>query len=775
MVSVDGDLSADHAMWEEFRQKALIATNNTQAILKNLSGIPYPITISRSAIEADFNYFLNSDYQFFCLTGSSGVGKSVQMVQLVDKFFLGDTAPFRDSIIWFLKSPTLKKLEPYDFDFEETTKDQFEIGKKFTFLQYFKDHPAEVKGKLMLVLDGFDEHTFEAAELEGIFQKIIDLLCYAQGCNWLKIVVSLRTSTWALLQKRINESEYLKKTWFAGVFYQKEARSNLTPLNKAEVQKGLKAIQDEVKATSDVSECASLHTLFAYPFFMHLYFQVLKKNPDTVLRGGALYCELVASFVFQKIYQSGYSVEKIQIIRKLIKATDFGKSDLPIERRVLFEANDLYVLGYNELLNEGILLEKNVDSLFNYRIYVQFLHESIFTYFIAQDLIDKNKEFSSIALFKKVMHEYHDEEQRAILLQWIILHTVVDKPQDMMGIVFHDLLSPIERGRLFTFICDLLEENPNLLEDRQKNEFIEKSILFLATHFLELDRIGPEHEDAIQTLINNVSVSIDEANLLILQGVIAIARLDKIKLSSAIARLRKLDRNLFTESYPLHPVRAMEFIYQYYSLESNTEFFSSDITNFIEYPPETDNHEKLDSASLLSYQLGIFASIFSRSPKQSIAFTDVVKYLHPGLFSLKQSSGVSMYLLMRQAFAYLRCQMKSQARKILDQLQKCQPLFSIEKNYSHSIGLYEILRGEIALSDHNLKQAAGHFLMAYKFSKHSGFIMLQVYAALPLIRVYKELKDFDAVTKLLDDLKDTIDTIAFPIEKILLSKIMEEV
>jgi len=774
-VSIEGDISVDHAMWEEFRQKSLLVTSSTQTTLKNLSGVPFHSTISRTAIEADFEYFLNSDYQFFCLTGASGIGKSIQMVHLVDKFFLRDSAPFRDGIVWFLKGPTLKKLEPHDFNFDESTNDQFEIGKKFTFLNYFKEHPKEVKGKLMLILDGFDEHTFEAAELENIFQKIIDLLCYAQGCEWLKMVVSLRTSTWLHLQKRINESEYLKKTWFSGVFYQKEARSNLMPLGNAEVRKALKAIQEETKSAVDVSESTELYSLFGNPFFLHLYYQLLKKNPNTSLRGNALYCELVASYVFQKIYQSGYSVEKIRIIHKLIKAAEFGKSDVPVERRVLFEANDMYVLGYNELLNEGILQERNVDSLFNYRIFVHFQHPAIFTYFIAQSLIEKGKEFSTATLFKKIMQEYRDEQMRNLIIQWTMLNIVVNKPHDMAAVAFHQMLTPVETARLVIFIADLMEENPNLLAEEQKNDFIEKSVYFLAAHFLELDHIGHEQQGAIRTFLDNVTDPVQQANLLILQGTVAIALLDKKELELSISRLRKLDREMLINAYPLHPVRAMEFIHQFYALEPMTEFFHEDINNFIEYPPETETDSKLSAASLLSYQLGIFASMFGRSPKQSIAFTDVVKYLHPSLFSGNKFSGVAMYLLMRQAFAFLRCQMKIQAQRILEQLQRCNQLFTIEKNYSHSMGLYEILQGEIAMEEGNLKQASGHFLMAYKFSKHSGFIMLQIYSALPLIRVYKAEKDFDGVTTILADLKAVIHRIDFPLEKLLLHKIMEQV
>lgn len=773
-VADTGGLASERTMWEEFRQEALQVTESTLTSVRNLSGVPFHVTVSRSAIERDFAYFLNSDCQFFCLSGVAGIGKSIQMAHLVHRFFLDQKAPFGEGIVWFVKCPTLKRLEPREFSFAEFTRDQFEIGKNGTFLNYFKTHPHEVKGKLVLLLDGFDEHAFKASELEHIFQKVLELLCYAQGCEWLKVVVSVRTATWLHLQKMINESQYLKKTWFSGMYYQKDAGVNLTALTGAEVGEALEAVRQETLATVDISEDTELYALLENPVFLHLYYQLVSKNPDTSLRGNALYCELVASYAFQKIYRSTYSVEKVRIIQRLIQATDYGRSQAPVERRVLFEANDMYVLAYNDLLNEGILQEKNVDSLFNYRIFVHFQHPAVFAYFIAQELIAKFRSFSGLQLFSKITAEYAEERLRNLILQWVVLHVMTHVPVELSDVVFHPDLHPGETARLIVFITELIEKDPSLLGEPSRDEFIERSVHFLAAHFLELNHIGPEQQAAIRTLLLYVNDSIQEANLRILQGTVAIVLMDKKELSRAIESLRNLDRDMLIGSYPLHPVRAMEFIFRFYSLEPLGEFFDEDICNFIEYPPEPPGNEKLRAASLLSYQLGIFATMFGRCPRQSIAFADIIRYQHPELFSADQCRGVTMYVLMQQAFAYVRCQMKPQARKTLGQLCGCRQQPASEGYYAHSTGLYEILQGEVALGEGSLKRAAGHFLAAYKFARHAGFIMLEIYSALPLLQVYKAQHDFDGVARIMEELKTVIGRIDFPLERLLLNKIMKQ-
>ena len=274
-------------------------------------------------------------------------------------------------------------------------------------------------------------------------------------------------------------------------------------------------------------------------------------------------------------------------------------------------------------------------------------------------------------------------------------------------------------------------------------------------------------------LLVYVNDSIQEANLLILQGTVAIALMDKKELSRSIEALRKLDRDMLIASYPMHPVRTMEFILRFYSLEPLGEFMDEDTSNFIEYPPEPlAENSKLRAASLLSYQLGIFAIMFGRSPRQAIAFGDIIRYQHPELFSGAPDSGVATYVLMQQAFAYVRCQMKPQARKILGQLRRCGRLPANEQHYTHSTGLYEILQGEVALGEGSLKRAAGHFLAAYKFARHAGFIMVEIYSALPLLQVYKAEGDFEDVARMMEDLKPLIRRIDFPLERLLLNKIM---
>jgi hypothetical protein len=774
-ISQSGDLSAGQAMWEEYRQKALFTTRITESTLKNLCGVPFSTTISRSAIEADFDYFLSSDYQFFCLSSSAGMGKSVQMAHLAEKFFLKENAPYEKSIVWFLKSPILQKLEPYDFNFEESTGDQFKIGWKFSFLEHFKNHPAEVKGKLVLLLDGFDDHAIETTELDQIFQKIIDLLCYAQGVDWLKVVISLRSSTWHKLHQKVNGSEYLKKTWFSGVFYQKETRVNLTPLSISEVHKVLKAIHVETKSENRIVETPELYQLFNHPYYLQLYYQLLEKNSLTSLRGQALYCELVTSFAFHRIYQSAYSIEKCRLLQKLVRAADYGRSTRQVERRVLFEANDLYVLAYNDLINEGILQEINRDSAFHYQIEVQFMHQSLFTYFVAQELIDEEKSNPGGHLFERIVTEYEAGETRSELLRWIVLHAVMQRVDDLRQIIFHSWISVEEQCHLMTFIADLIEEDAQIISQDVQQEFIDESVMFMAMHLLEIERLDAEVGQTLQTFLSHAQTTQSKANLLIVDAILGIVQMDKAKLGKAIIQLKKLDKGIFTYYFPLHPVRLLECVYRYYAMEPIGKYFDRAMEAFIADPPGYLENDLPDASRLLSYQLGIFTSIFTRNPKQSIQFTETVQQLHPDLFSQYPGCGAAMYLLMREAFASLRMQKTGRAKKIAQQLKDFYQPFSIGKCYSHLAGLYDILQGEVAVAEHNLNDATKYFQEAYTIGRQSGFTMLQVYALLPLIRLYRSQKNFDGITGLLEETRKHVSRLDFPIEKLLLNRLMEEV
>ena len=69
--------------WSDIRMNAKKVTNFTLKGIKNRSGIPYEMTISRKFAEHDFDDFFKSDYSYTCFISQPGYGRTILLSHLV--------------------------------------------------------------------------------------------------------------------------------------------------------------------------------------------------------------------------------------------------------------------------------------------------------------------------------------------------------------------------------------------------------------------------------------------------------------------------------------------------------------------------------------------------------------------------------------------------------------------------------------------------------------------------------------------------------------------
>lgn len=768
-VSNKEDQLSRHTLWEEFRQKARIVTHITHKTLNNLTTIPFEFTVSRSSIETDFEFFLKSDCQLFCLIGNPGMGKTVQMLHLVEKFFLKEEAPYSNSIIWFLKRELHKELLSYNIDLAQSMDEQFSIGKKLDFLEYFHQHPHQVRGKLVLMLDGFDEYIYDSKQLYPVFQKVKDILSYSKGASWLKIVFSFRPSTWQFLQKELHQSEYLQKTWFSGLFYKKEINSNLLPLEKKDVARVIKAIH--AKNHIPLIENERLYSLLSYPYYINLYYQLLKDDERRAMKSNTLYFELIASFMFKKIHHSRNGIKMMQLLNKMVEIKDFGKSDNPIEKGVLLNGDNTVAEAYEELINEGFIQEVSSNKKFDYSFYIGFVQEPLYIWVIAQALIKRAPHSSAVKLIQEVLEGYFDDEKRKMLIKCILWHKINENTIDINQVVFYSKLSSSERWELLKFVGDLLEDNFIFIEGKQRKKFIKKSNEFIISHLVELNSLDKSYDEVLKILIKYAINPVDKINLLCFLATLAILRMDKQALEEALFYLQKEDQEVLASHYPVHPLQGFKFIFKYYTKGYRDQNIRATLNNFIENMSVLPKDRLPNTEELISYQLGIFILTLCGCHREVIVLTDRIKNMYPYIFSKGSCNGMVGFILFRQAFAYLRNNRKSEAENIVSQLENYS--HGSFENDSHFIQLLEILKGEIAMAEGNNEVACKYFLNSYQKCRQKKFTMFQIYTALPLIMVYKQQNNFKEILKVLQDLRKSTHHVEFPVEKVLLMKLLD--
>jgi hypothetical protein len=198
--------------WDELFYKARAVTQSTVKIIRNRSVIPYHLTIHREFAERDFETFYTNDYSFTSFVSLPGYGKSILLSHLADKFFIKDSGSFKDDLLWFINPGMLKNT---DFDLEKWLNEQ--LGSGLNFIQYFNEDISRLKGKVVVILDGFDDFTVKKNQLKNFLNHLANFISSNEDNSWLKIVLSMRPSTWRLFYEHIRHSSYIKSKLFLGI------------------------------------------------------------------------------------------------------------------------------------------------------------------------------------------------------------------------------------------------------------------------------------------------------------------------------------------------------------------------------------------------------------------------------------------------------------------------------------------------------------------------------------------------------------------------------
>lgn len=147
--------------WTEVKQKVIKITDFTLKGIKNRSGMPYQMTISRKFAEHDFDEFFKSDHSFTTFISQPGYGKTILLSHIAEKF-INNTAPgYKDSAILFLQAYTFFNADHPSLNFEDQLKTLLNIPKKESLLSYIHQNYQQTKGKFVIILDGFSELTLK--------------------------------------------------------------------------------------------------------------------------------------------------------------------------------------------------------------------------------------------------------------------------------------------------------------------------------------------------------------------------------------------------------------------------------------------------------------------------------------------------------------------------------------------------------------------------------------------------------------------------------------
>lgn len=772
--SIEPGLTETHSsknIWSDYYRKSREVSSISLQSLKDHSGIPFQYTISRSAIETDFEIFMEEDYTCFGLIGASGMGKSIQVAHLAERFFLNEKAPYKDSILWLFKKGALFDFIPHDIYLEETLYEQFGLRSEFNFIDYFRKKPEDVSGHLVLMMDGFDDYLDDIERRDKVFQQFFDLMSYLRDIKWVKLVFSMRPATWDILNTKINSSSFLKTKWFPGVTYQNNTKSNVVTFLPAEIKKIF-----EQTPFYRYGVKKKLVDLLRYPTFLTTYIQQMERNEEVSHIGEVHFFKLISSYLGNRVHRSNLDIEKWALIKKMLclSLTDEGCANRVDEAVLLdgFIENADYICAYRELLRTGLLQREHGKAKESSGVHhVSFVDESVYVYLLFYAVVEKEKEVSVEKLFQKIKNKFQHFPKQTLLLKCIFWHLLEKRTKDVLKPLFSNAFSMQKRAELFLFITDYIHSFPQALSEEEKIIFCKEAISFFTNHLFYIGGLNRDYDVAMSYLARINGSKTDKINLQIIRSILAVLRLDDDALADVMKQIEQLSEAKALSKYPILPLTMLRHLFDLQiSVMSHSDAVPAPVASFLS-DGEAFYNKKLSNEILLSYQLSGLILQAGLSSGGFLTLTEKIRATHPEAMTDDNYRALQILLDVQEMVSIDESSPACMA-KMKKRFEKLTSL--VKTDGASYFDIFKLLiEGNIFLLE-NQEKAAVCIKKAYLLSESNGYTLLQVITALRLIKLYKKGILPENPVEIIKNIRHITKDTRLPIKELFLQKMMME-
>ncbi|EDM36998.1 hypothetical protein PBAL39_04348 [Pedobacter sp. BAL39] len=715
--------------WDDIRANAKRITEYTLKSVRNRSGIPYEMTISRKFAEHDLNDFFKSSFSFTCFISQPGYGKTILMSHLVEKFFTTKDATYQDSSALFLTVNNFYNQEQQSMTFEEQMKVQLKMNHKESLLEYIQNNYALTGRKFVIFLDGFSELIIKKDMKKQLFESITNFICAIENIDCIKLVMSMRSTTWMRFFDCIRHSAFLKSKWFPGNYFSQSDVSNVPPLTGKEVD----MIISKVNPNEFNELSTKLKSQLKFPLYIQLYYQLKEEDPYFINATSITFHELISRFIQEKIYRSNYYTEKILFLKKVIQLTDYGKKEDTVPKNLLIAELSAFKNAYMELLSEGILMEEKSQDDYQPKEYVRFIYPHIFEYFLFIELLEKFHLQVDWHFFQHIQQTYENNNTRFHLLQWIIRFIIKIGDFKSLNHVFELQLDYFERNYLMLFIAENLRfrtrGNPDTLKLLTAQNLHET----LTRQLINFDFVDSCYKDAVAVL---AEITEGDEYKIIYQSILTVIDILSLNVERIAERL-EIIQGISADDWPVKPYDVAILIYnkltdRVQSHELLTSIRNSDFS-FL------DNNGPIDTKKGISYLMILLLNIFYGDDRGSILIIDKIARQQPGLFYTRCAFTIFICNILALSRSKAMPGKKTdQMERILVQMHRDKQRYKLTE-YSASI---------LKLMQANQLRLRGEFLLAYEYAndciqifKRNDLNLNCLWAYDIIIAIFKDLRD----------------------------------
>ena len=436
--------------WTFLQEEARRVTLKTLDQLKRSSGVAYDVAIHRDFSENFVEEFLESDKPASAFVAPGGYGKTITVCKLLEKFWIGENPKYTNDVVWLISASDLARqiqdVPDYGaFITENFSPNNHPVNNVGEYLDYVGVKP---KGRIIIVVDGFDEVTKRNDLQKETFQKIADYVSGIRELTYCKFLLTMRTSTWKKLTAPLKGKDELTSGWYGVVFDNYgESYSNIPLLTTQEINTITRKYcsSHDIEASSIIYERMTLRLqeIISQPFYLQLFLQSYKTPKKQFFNR----LDLIEYYVREHMFSGEYGEEKVDVIKRFCLESDYARSGISVEKTKLGLAKD-YKKAYDELVSFGVFQEeKIVNKYHTFSVLVSFSHTTFLDYFLAIHWIEQ---FGGVSqkLFEEVSDYYEDFDFREYILNWIILIAIQDQNFTALKGLFNLQISHFELSRI---------------------------------------------------------------------------------------------------------------------------------------------------------------------------------------------------------------------------------------------------------------------------------------------------------------------------------------
>ena|GEM_PF-603739 len=727
--------------WTAIDINAMRITQSTIKGIKHRSGLPYHMTIERKFAEQDFDDFYKSDCAFTCFISQPGYGRTILLSHLAEKYFLAPNAPYQKCTLLFINATNLFNNEYKTFSLDEQLKFQLGISPQDGIIPFVNNHFNNREEKFIIFMDGFSELTLKRDLKFQLFESIINLISAIEDSKNIKLVMSMRSTTWLRFFERMRSSIHLRSKWYMGNYFNQNDTANVPPLTEKEVdQIILKINNHDAKPIHP-----KLKSQLKYPYHFQLYYQLKEEDPNFDYSANISFYELITKYIQEKIYRSNYYTEKILFLKKLVQMTDFAKSGSFVAKDNLINELGTFKNAYMELISDGILTEEKHTETMHPVEYVRFLQQHIFEYFLFIELLEKHHLKLDRSFFDKIKAEYEGTKVYFSILQWSIRFVIRIGDLKPLNFIFDLKFTNSERNQIILFIAENLKYrlsySMEILLLLQQHKFHNAAVV----HILNFDFLDTAYKDSIYALLD---IADTNENKLIYNAVLSIIETLKLNPATLDSRLKQLEPlKEAGSSWFISPHDFTSLVYQKLNdVQINQHPVSQKIDLF------KQNHEifpvKGDTIGVQEAIIYMYMCVINTLYGNSVELIKIIRSIlkvRPNFFHIR--SPFSTHILSLLAIA---CARTSPGKKT-DQMEIIvgKLLEDDKKGYfTHNVhALYKILQAEQYKNKNENQLALNKALESLQFFTQKDLYLNCLIVYNLIIKICTKMQDFEKATE----------------------------